>query len=452
MKGILRSALLFCLAWRLQRLLLGASLLLAVILRLIVALVQPCRAVTTASMLSGLFPVICVYGVLSIGTVTFRAASAPRTLRLMPYARLQLVLGILLAEVLLTLFVTVNIGFMQGVNPGGTFVRVFTMMSLSVFWLFFVFSNSPWQRWVATLVLCIVVAVLIWRLRTGIVLVRLDSAQFALVTLTAWPLFAAWYLRAKRIDSPPPLISNWDSGIDNWGSGRTRRTKDIETRDAALNIYLLGRATVARACWPDVGLTLALSVMFIVISALPRLDLAPVLILTFLIAGGTCFQRVRPIAQRARALWIRSGCSRWELFKTAERLSLQCMVWVGLAALVLSVVDWMILPHPSADWRYLFTVGVTTLLCDVYFGLVGVSRPSLSPFVVLASSALNMLILLPDSLWLSWGVSSSHALIVTTEIVVALALRYIAQWRWQRIDWLICKPAPLSSQAMRPAT
>jgi hypothetical protein len=445
MKGILRSALFFCMAWRLQRLFLGGSLLLAVILRLIVALVQPCRAVTTASMLSGLFSVLCVYGVLSIGTVTFRAASAPRTLRLMPYARLQLVLGILLAEVLLTLFVTVNIGFMQGVNPGGTFVRVFTMMSLSVFWLFLVFSNSPWQRWVATLVLCIAMAVLIWRLQTGIVLVRLDSAQFVLVTLAAWPLFAAWYLRAKRIAPPPQLI-------DNWGSGRTPCTKDIETRDAALNIYLLGQASVARACWPDVVLTLALSVTFIVISALPRLDLSPVLILTFLIAGGMCFQRVRPIAQRARALWIRSGCSRWELFKTAERLSLQCMAWVGLAALVVSVVDWMILPHPSANWRYLFTVGLTTLLCDVYFGLVGVSRPSLSPFVVIASSALNILILLPDSLWLSWGVSWSHALILTTEIVLAPALRYIAQWRWQRIDWLICKPALLSSQAMRPAT
>ena len=128
------------------------------------------------------------------------------------------------------------------------------------------------------------------------------------------------------------------------------------------------------------------------------------------------------------------------------------MAWVGLAALALSVVEWMVLPHPSADWEYLLIVGLTTLLCDVYFGLVGVRRPSLSPFVAIVSSALDILILLPDSLWLSWGISSSHALIVTTEIVVALALRYIAQWRWQRIDWLICKPAPLSSQAMRPAT
>ena len=127
------------------------------------------------------------------------------------------------------------------------------------------------------------------------------------------------------------------------------------------------------------------------------------------------------------------------------------MAWVGLAALVLSVVEWVLLPHPSADWRYLLIVGLTTVLCDVYFGLVGVRRPSLSPLVGIASSALDVLILLPDSVWLSWGVSWSHALIVATEIVLALALRYIAQWRWQRIDWLICRPAPVSTQMVRPA-
>src|ERR1700722_18472575 len=105
MRGILRSAFLFCMAWRLQRLFLGGSLLLASTPRLIARLVQPSRIITTGSMLAELFSELCVWGALCIGSVIFRAASAPRTLQFVPYARLQLALGVLLAEILLAAFV-----------------------------------------------------------------------------------------------------------------------------------------------------------------------------------------------------------------------------------------------------------------------------------------------------------------------------------------------------------
>src|SRR5579859_2899354 len=111
MKRILRSALLFCMTSRLQRLFLGVSLLLALAPRLIAGLVQPSRVITTGSMLAELFSEICVWGALCIGRVIFRAASAPRTLQFVPYARLQLALGVLLAEILLAVFVTVNTRF-----------------------------------------------------------------------------------------------------------------------------------------------------------------------------------------------------------------------------------------------------------------------------------------------------------------------------------------------------
>lgn len=454
MKGILRSALLFCFAWKLQRVFLGASVLLSVVTLWVVGMVRPSPGVVTiGATLSNLLSILCVWGTVCIGSVTFRATSAPRTLNLIPHARLQLMLGVLLAEVLLTAFLTLRITVLQRLaGPlAGDFGSVctlyfteFLMMSLSAFWMFFLGSNSRRDRWLAELALLIPVAALVWRTQMVVVFHRAGTAGVAAATIAAWILFAIGYLRARRV-APPALLT------DGWGAARMLHTKAIESRHAALKIYLLGRPSVLHAGWPDVALILAFNAVYVVgMLTLPALGrhLGFVLTATFLAAGGIGLGRTRPIAQRARALWIRSGYSRWELFKTAERLSLLYLACLGIPTLVVSALEWMVLPQGSADWTYLLGVGLATLLCDVYFGLASLKRLSSSPFGVIAPIALDGAILMPDSLWLSWGVSSPHTLVLTTEILLAVALRFLAQWRWQRLDWLICKPAPISAQAM----
>lgn len=461
MKGILRSALLFCFAWRLQRVFLGASVLLSVVTPWVVGMVRPSPSVVTnGSMVSDLLSSLGIWGTVCIGSVTFRATSAPRTLRLLPYARLQLMLGVLLAEVLLASFVTLNIELLQRVagpsaayfdSVGGAFVSEFLMISLTVFWLFFFFGGSRRGRWLAEFVLLVIVAALVWHERLFLVLHQMGVAGLASAAILAWTLFAMWYLRARRIGPPATLT-------DGWGTAPVLHSKAIEPRHAALKIYLLGRASILRAGWPDAALLLAFNAVSVVsVFAFPTrayrspLALSFVLTVTFLGAGAMGLMRTCPIAQRARALWIRSGYSRWELFKTAERLSLLYLACLGIPALVVSSLEWMVLPHGSADWTYLLSVGLAMVVCDVYFGLAGVKRSSPSPWVVIGPIALDVVILVPDGRWFSWGVSSPHVLILATEILLAVALRFLAQWRWQRIDWLICKPAPISAQAMRPA-
>lgn len=460
MKGILRSALLFCTASSLQRRLMAGNLLLAIVAPWLLALMRPSRdALITRSTLLDLLLTMCIWASLCVGSVTFRGISAPRTLRFAPYARLQLGLGVLLSAGLLAGLVTLKAALLghafpilsaaSGSSLPGTFLAALAMTSLAVVWLFFLVGDSAQGRWLAVLALFLGGAVLALHLAFGKAFPGVGSAWLASVTVATWSLFAAWYLRAQRID-PPALM-------DSWRAPRMSRRQHLETRHAALNIYLLRRASVLHACWPDTALIVAFNAAFLIsMLAANRhgrslIDLSYVLTGTFLIAGSAGLRLASPIAQRARTVWIRGGCSRQELFDTAERLSLRCLACVGVPTLILSVTEWGLLPHGSADWKYLLCVGLATLLCDVYFGLTGVGGRSPGAFALIASTLLGLVLLLPGSLWLSWGITSWQMLIPIAEGALALALRYLAQRRWQRLDWLICKPAPLASQALRSA-
>jgi len=451
MNGILRSTLLFCWGWKLQRPLFGASLLLTVGAAAL-QIVQPSGYGNTLwSPILDVLLLMCVWGALLMGGTIFRAASAPRTLRLIPYARLQLALGVLLAEVLLAACLTLNLALVHRTIPTlslaydsvtSTFFATLAAMTLTVFWQFFLFSDSLWCRWATVTTILIFVSWLIRSWQLGIEPLRMATAGFASVTLAAWALFSTWYFRTERIN--PPNLQ------DGWGTRRRIHTQPTETRGAALNIYLLGQKSTLRACWPDLDLIMgynAVAVLIVLGQHRPlAIDLSYVLILTFLFAGSAGLRLASPIAQRARALWIRSGCSRQELFNTAERLSLRCLACVSVPTLAVCAVEWIALPHGPTDWRYLLLILLLMLFCDVYLGLAGARQGSPTVPAIVASAAFAIVVFLPHDLRSSWDVSSPVVLIPTAEVLVALSLRFLAQRRWQRLDWLICKPTPLSSK------
>src|SRR5438477_417691 len=103
MKGVLRTAFLMCSWAPLQRWLLaiGAGLI------VLGHLGQPGSRIAMVALLLGL--ALMLVPALTVGGMMFRSISAPRTIRLVPQARLKMLLGVLLCLVILAGFFTTNI-------------------------------------------------------------------------------------------------------------------------------------------------------------------------------------------------------------------------------------------------------------------------------------------------------------------------------------------------------
>lgn len=461
MKGILQSALIFYSAGKLQRALLGVGLLVMVAGPLILTMSPPSpeRLPTFLDLELNLPLMMSLGGTLLIGAITFRATSALRTLWFIPYARLRLAISVLLAEVILTSLVTIYVALLHRATPmlplswgslTDTFIGTLAIMTLLVLWVFFVVSDVPWVRW-TSMILGFVGALLAiqrrWAVRevTGI-----GAADFlALVALTAASLFAVWYLRVKRIAALP----------DVWLSGPVLDAKATDTiaatRRSAMDVYLLGQSSVPRACLGALGFPLLLNAFTVFMfwsQRTPRPDLGGALLpLMILFIGSAGSPFGSNFAQRSRTLWIRSGYTRGELFEMAERLSLRCLAFIGVPLLALSAVEWILLVHNRFDWRFPLLVASSTAICGVYAGLTNVKREWWNYPVFGVFGLVSCFTAVPDMpLFLDARNSSLPFMIPIAQVAAALALRSVAQRRWQRLDWLVCRPARVSPQGLRP--
>ncbi|MGA9366673.1 MAG: hypothetical protein WBV35_04385, partial [Steroidobacteraceae bacterium] len=215
MTAILRSALLIYASSRLQRALLGIGLLVSIGGPVVLRIAHPARGFIPA-LYSGLdFLLGSVLAlILGLATVTFRAASAPRMLRLIPLARLRLSLAILLLQVPLALLVTIYVARLSSATPAlplawgsltGTFVGTLSVEVLFISWFFFFAGGALWFQGASMLLLVLGGSVLAghsWSIRDAVGIDALEIfPAFALIALS---LFIFWYLRAKRI-TPPNL-------------------------------------------------------------------------------------------------------------------------------------------------------------------------------------------------------------------------------------------------------
>jgi hypothetical protein len=448
-KGILRSALIFYSAGKLQRALLGVSLLVMVGGPLILTISPPSHEHMPAFLdfELGLPLTMSLAGTLLIGAVTFRATSALHTLWFIPYARLRLAISVLLAEVILTTLVTIYVALLHRATPmaplswgslTGTFIGTLAIMTLLVLWVFFLLSATPWVRWMSV-ILGFVGALLALQRRWSVSEVTgISAADFlALVAIIASSLFTVWYLRARRISVLPG---------DAWSSGLVLDAKASDTiaatRRSVINLYILGQSSVLRACLGALGPPLFFNTFTLFMfwsKGVPRPDLAGALLpLMILLIGLAGSQFGSDFAQRSRTLWIRSGYTRRELFEMAERLSLRCLAFTAAPLLALSAVEWILLVPKAFDWRFPLLVASSTAICGVYVGLTNVKRewwnyPALVVFCLVSCSTAT-----PDSpFFLDARNSSLPFMIPMAQVVAALALRSIAQRRWQRLDWLV---------------
>jgi len=453
MRGILRTALLLCSWVPLQRRLLAIGLVLTAVGHL----GQSKFTLSTLALISGL--ALAVLPSLIVGGTMFRIISAPRTMHLAPHARLQMLLGVLLGLMIMAAFFTANMELLRLENaaawPAGMrlsriFAATMAVETVLLFGMFFI-SRYALAVWFFILIAQIS-APLLARLPIGPAVASRLGVVNVIVLLTAgvWAVFAAWYLRARRI--APPMWA--DASAASSRRPATRERSIHSSRKAAIAIHLLGLPSIGRLVWRGIFVfVVSLIVMLTTIlrpgAMMPNTG-ASFLFVAFCLIAFLPIVIAAGVAHRSRLLWIRSGCTRKELFQTCERLIWSCFATIGMPMLLLCLVAWVFLPHQATDWPYLLAMTLASALCSLYLGLMNVAGWRLLDVTAAVLIVLLGLGVIVGPLFANAPLGSASIVIPVMGSLGALSLRAIAQQRWRRIDWLICKPPRLSSQALRP--
>ena len=465
MTGILRSALIFYSAGKLQRAFLGVSLFAIATGLLILTIEAP-----TPDHLPAFFFLYLVFpltaalgGTLAVAASTFRAASAHHTLQLVPYARLQLAGGVLLGEMLLAALVTINVAFLHHAPPPvlfssesltNTFIVTLSAMTLWALWAFCICSDVPWVRWTAAILGLGAATLAATRPQWSVCeMTGISAPNFvALMAITASSLFAVWYWRTSHVGPPVWQADGWWNG----GFFRVRATEKIAaTRRSVVNVFLLGQPSVPRACWGTLSVPIffnaAVIVMFSGRDVLrPALEGTLPALMTALV-GSAADQFGKKFAQRSRTLWMHGGYSRRELFKMAEILSLRCLAFIGVPILALSMAEWIFLGHGILDPSFPLLLTLTTAICSAYIGLTNVKREWWYFPVCTGLYLLIYWAAVPSAAtFLDTQNHATPVIISAVEIAATLALRSLAKKRWEQLDWLICKPARSSPRGLQP--
>jgi hypothetical protein len=156
------------------------------------------------------------------------------------------------------------------------------------------------------------------------------------------------------------------------------------------------------------------------------------------VAGGIACQA----AERSRVLWLRGNWSRGELFSQVERSFWRhnSFVMGALIALMVGIGSYAELPVS------LLAIGLPLLMLSTilstYLGLMvtrglRLAEGALAVAVMLALMTVAVIAARAD------GDEQDILIVVGIEVVMAvtaLVLRSAARARWEKIDWMLCRP------------
>jgi hypothetical protein len=144
-------------------------------------------------------------------------------------------------------------------------------------------------------------------------------------------------------------------------------------------------------------------------------------------------------ATRSRALWLRTQCTRAELFARVERAFWRYNSYALGTLLVMLVVVGKYLALPTSTIAFGLGLLALATALSTYLGLTITSTIG---WIQAGAAALTMLGLMTVAIY-----ASSPATSVTTIIALELALavlavifRQLARRRWNGLDWMLCRP------------
>ncbi len=454
MNGTLRTALLFFVRSRVQRWFFALALLSFTARLLILRMPCACKRETSLIYLLSIMPAFSFAAAsIMVSAGVFRTISSLRTVYLIPRARAKLIVGLLLAQILVAVVVTLIVVALETSSvappawgsPRGSFELCFGTTTLAIIAAQLIAGPSRIMAVVSGSLSLLLLARADFYSQPEIA--GVPTADLLMIAaLVAWAGFSAWYLTTGPI-APASVV---------WATGRAlplRRSANPTaiTRDKALDTYLLGQPSFWLICRKPLFhwcIFLATwTVLVISPSLFIKLDHYPPpnftgLITTFLIVVPMLSNTVAGnIARNSHSLWLRSSESRGALFLRAERLAWRAFVFFGVPLLVAAAAAWSVLPHPMFAAAYFVAVLLPVVPCGIYCGLLNFNRPSDLWFF-----ALFLILGMGSFFAATWdGASSAEAIcgvrigywaIPPAIAVLALAIRWFAQRRWRTIDWL----------------
>lgn len=391
--------------------------------------------------------VLPLLGPVMMGGVMLRSMASPRVLQLIAHVRLKLLAGIFLSTLvisasLFTMFWAIG----RATSPSFPFsfprlmVMTESIVSLALLSQFAMARTA--------------LRMLLWFVLIGSVPYLLISFRligptptslvfFCSLGLICWAIFVAWFLRARAF-SAPDLVP---------GSTRdSSRVFRIDTSSKnAIRILLVGGPSSVGGKFLG-GLLAAMLIGglwgFVFAKAQPSWSV-PTLITKGMIPAvgvGALFGATSAFnfARRSRHLWLATGLDRRGIFSLCERFAWKSFGTVALPLFILPAIAWPLDPDAAALIALLLLAHLSVAVCTLYLGLMNVR--GWTPTDLLIAAAL----LLAWTTLMIGGMLPTRSPLLIPDLmagaaVVALALRAIARHRWQRIDWLVCRPPQPSS-------
>ncbi len=395
--------------------------------------------------------------------IEFRSICASRSIGLIPRGRLKLAAGAFLSQLLLAVFIGAAVGALLPVPPSGpaviqsmTKVFVIAFALLTVHFLCFYWAAQFrvgilifWPYAVAMILLAGLP-----RSQLGATLVSpigLDVAATA--GLLAWALFAIRLVTVRHITLPEWAGTRSGSAAAAATSADITRPTAQFTTHQALWILLAGIANPRRVMFLT---TLGMCIVFAAVM-LGILLGQPSGKATLMWAFVIClFGALIPVmmadamSRRARYLWLKPGLGRAELFVVVERSGWRLLLAGSIAALLLAaplVIYGTRFHHLAATVFAIQAAPLSLCAALFYVWLMRVRGGQFGDRVIMVVAMAIMMIevLYGEATFVDWTWQSDPAtlvlpLLVGVQVILVPVLRYFAQRRWQRIDWLIHKP------------
>jgi len=427
MKGALRVTALLFGALPVQRglLYIGAALI-------VLGFLLPAPALGVLALLGVTFALVpSVFA----GGLLLRYFVAPRSVRLIPYAREQVLAGLVLFALAITTAVTLAIGNIMSAPADLLpllWLRVATLASILLLSQFLLVSSTAGAGLWLVMFIGFMEAITSASVRKLLESIAGSPGTLLAITLVAWVGFTLWFLRAPVLKGPTDGIVQAD-----------RVTRVSATPETAIRTFLFGNPSVLNQFMGGflcaAFITLVWGSVFMLLHKSPHFGDAVVRAMGAAMGIGTYAGLGGwTVARRSRSLWLRGGLSRRELFRLCEAQAWKSFGATSVSILLLLAVAWLLDPSVGIRYAVLLAFYLCAGVCLVYWGLMHVrgwrALDTISGFLLflvwLMSFATAQIAL--KTLWLM-------PVLIAAMLGAAVVLRLVAVHRWQRIDWLVCK-------------
>ncbi len=388
-------------------------------------------------------------GPIGVGGFALRYASSRSLLHLRPHGRLRMLLGTTLAITLVACVIALPIlanhyaltelgshsRLPAGLQPSAWFLAAWAFAAV----FFLIMFMASCSRVLASLAPALAV---IAAFASGAAdSYTVDLQVIFAVILSAWAIFAVWYLRTSAIRRPTWVHDRSPLGFGDFASGHMARlipAASLQSMSNRLRMYLLGSASLLWYFAIGTFPALVLVVMTAVMPQKQRVELASVsfMFALTLVPGFLGYMT----CLRARLLWLKTGLDRIALFRLVERLGLQTAVltYCGGAAVILGVS--MRGRQELATVMLFYAADVAALAVSLFYLGMSFTR-GLKAGSVFVGIAVGVVAIPAISVINPMHGPSFIALSIVAGLFTAMALllRWYAMLHWRAIDWRVAQ-------------